>query len=87
MEHVGRHLEKMDPGPEAEDLELRDWMFKEGLLEYTERGWRVQGLGSRRRRGKGKCVKDGGGDGDRDEIGRVEVEEGGEEDAEGEDDV
>ncbi|KAL8965460.1 MAG: hypothetical protein Q9183_003842, partial [Haloplaca sp. 2 TL-2023] len=32
MEHVGRHLEKMDPGPEAEDLELRDWMIKEGVL-------------------------------------------------------
>ncbi|KAL8736081.1 MAG: hypothetical protein Q9181_002567 [Wetmoreana brouardii] len=51
MEHVGRHLEKDgDPGFEEEDLELRDWMIKEKLLERTKEGWKVIGLGARRRR-------------------------------------
>ncbi|KAL3430083.1 hypothetical protein BDV09DRAFT_200004 [Aspergillus tetrazonus] len=31
MEHVARHYEKRDPGPEKEDLPLRDWAEKNGI--------------------------------------------------------
>ncbi|KAI4213031.1 MAG: hypothetical protein LQ351_004375 [Letrouitia transgressa] len=56
MEHVGRHLEKGDV-EEAEDVGLRDYMVKEGLLEQVKGGgWKVFGSGSPRRRGRGsKC--------------------------------
>ena len=76
MEHVGRHLEKEDPGIEVEDLELRDWMVGEKLLVWEQGGYVVTGLGGRRRSGRGN-VKEEVDDGERDGEG--------EEDADGED--
>ncbi|KAL8665322.1 MAG: hypothetical protein Q9202_002373 [Teloschistes flavicans] len=74
MEHVGRHLEKeANPGYEVEDLELRSWMVKEGLLKRDkslESGWRVVGTSGGRRR--------------KVDVRRDDV---GEEDAEGDEDV
>lgn len=50
MEHVGRHLAEGTVGVEVEDLELRDWMLAQGLLEVAEGGWyRVTGTGGKRR--------------------------------------
>ncbi|KAL8842743.1 MAG: hypothetical protein Q9170_000399 [Blastenia crenularia] len=76
MEHVGRHLEKEDPGFEVEDSELREWMVGEGLVVRERGRYVVVGLNGRRRSGRGG-VKDGA-DGD-------EREGEGEEDADGED--
>ena len=80
MEHVGRHLEKGAVGIEVEDLQLRDWMFAESLLERVRGGYRVIGVGGKKR-GRGAYT------------GTVKTEEGvclqtqeeGEEDADGED--
>ncbi|KAL8653276.1 MAG: hypothetical protein Q9226_003912 [Calogaya cf. arnoldii] len=80
MEHVGRHLEKGTVGIEVEDLELREWMLQEGLLECTKSGYRVVGVGGKKR-GRGfysNAVKD-------EEGAVVEMQEDGEEDADGED--
>lgn len=48
MEHVGRHLESGDGDNQAwdEDIGLRDWMAKEGLIEKASEGggWRLVGL-------------------------------------------
>lgn len=77
MEHVGRHLEKGPVGTEVEDLQLRDWMLAEGLLEQVKGEYRVVGVGGKKR-GRGAytgTVKD--------EEGAIV--EGGEEDADGED--
>ncbi|KAL8939483.1 MAG: hypothetical protein Q9216_003335 [Gyalolechia sp. 2 TL-2023] len=77
MEHVGRHLERENPGFEVEDGELRDWMVGEGLCVWEGGQCVVKGLGGRRRAGRGAATGAGGG-------GAVE-EEDGEEDADGED--
>ncbi|KAL9600864.1 MAG: hypothetical protein Q9219_002906 [cf. Caloplaca sp. 3 TL-2023] len=76
MEHVGRHLEKENPGFEVEDLELRDWMVEQGLLVEGNGGYVVTGLNNRRRSGRG-IAKDG--------IEDTERHGDGEEDADGED--
>jgi hypothetical protein len=54
MEHVGRHLEKGEGGgDEDEDVGLREWMRREGLLAPDGPGrWLVVGCGGRKR-GKG----------------------------------
>ncbi|KAL4885203.1 hypothetical protein BJY04DRAFT_180382 [Aspergillus karnatakaensis] len=42
MEHVARHLEKADPGPEREDVPLREWGVRNGVLRWEgERCWLV----------------------------------------------
>lgn len=52
MEHVARHLEQgTAAGEEREDVILREWMVGEGLLERVAGGWKVVGVGGRRRRG------------------------------------
>ncbi|KAL8955871.1 MAG: hypothetical protein Q9193_006425 [Seirophora villosa] len=62
MEHVGRHLEKEggggeeDMGVEVEDVGLRDWMVREGLVSWEKGAWVVVGAGGRRRRGAGVAV-------------------------------
>lgn len=78
MEHIGRHLEKGDPGEEVEDLELREWMLQEGLLTYVKGEYRVVGVGGKRR---GRGAKTGGIREDEALVGEVM----GEEDADGED--
>lgn len=80
MEHVGRHLEKGSVGTEVEDLQLRDWMLAEGLLEQVKGGYRVVGVGGKKR-GRGAYT----GTVKTEEGGFVEAQEGGEEDADGED--
>jgi len=57
MEHVARHMERADLGRAAwaEDLPLRAWLVREGLLRQTGAGgWRLVGLpdeeGAKRRR-------------------------------------
>ncbi|KAL8721151.1 MAG: hypothetical protein Q9225_002109 [Loekoesia sp. 1 TL-2023] len=76
MEHVGRHLEKEDPGSEVEDLELRDWMVKERLVVKKHGRYVVAGLNGRRRSGRGNL---------KEEVAEGERDAEGEEDAEGED--
>ncbi|CAF9908140.1 MAG: hypothetical protein HETSPECPRED_007996 [Heterodermia speciosa] len=72
MEHVGRHLEKQSCEEEEEDVGLREWMVKEGLMFWERGAWRVVGIAEGKKRG-GRAVKAESGPGD------------GEEDAEGED--
>jgi hypothetical protein len=39
MEHVGRHFEREDPaclGDEVEDLALREWGLREGILTFLD---------------------------------------------------
>ncbi|KAL8734002.1 MAG: hypothetical protein Q9166_001763 [cf. Caloplaca sp. 2 TL-2023] len=77
MEHVGRHLEKGTAGTEVEDLELRNWMIEERLLEFVDGNYRVLGVGGKKRGRGASAVK---------EEGVVAEEDGmGEEDADGED--
>ncbi|KAL3473349.1 hypothetical protein BJX99DRAFT_199409 [Aspergillus californicus] len=47
MEHVARHLEKADPGPEREDVPLREWAVAQGILGVDgESGrWKLRSLG------------------------------------------
>lgn len=61
MEHVGRHLEKGDPGTEVEDLALREWMYKEGLISLHRGKWTVVGVGTRRPQRGSKEVEDDSG--------------------------
>ncbi|KAL8781311.1 MAG: hypothetical protein Q9213_006059 [Squamulea squamosa] len=78
MEHVGRHLEKGAPETEVEDLELRDWMVGQGLLELVKGSYRVVGVGSKRRgRGAAGVIQE--------ERAAEEAQEVGEEDADGDD--
>jgi len=47
MEHVGRHLESGHGEKQQwrEDVQLREWMLQEGLIEKAEEGgWRLVGL-------------------------------------------
>ncbi|KAL8760531.1 MAG: hypothetical protein Q9184_003295 [Pyrenodesmia sp. 2 TL-2023] len=83
MEHVGKHLEKEgELGAEVEDVELREWMRREGLIAEERGGWVVAGVGGRRRgRGGGGAVvvvKE-------EEEEEEEVDGEGEADADGED--
>ncbi|KAL8775688.1 MAG: hypothetical protein Q9209_000184, partial [Squamulea sp. 1 TL-2023] len=65
MEHVGRHLEKGDPGVEVEDLELKEWMCKEGLISLDRGEWTIVGTGVRKRpRGSKDAEEDIEGEGD-----------------------
>lgn len=43
MEHVGRHFEKGDASPEGEkeDIALRDWAIKEGIVRRVEGQWKL----------------------------------------------
>ena len=46
MEHVGRHLEKCEKDcNEEEDVVLRNWLIQEGLLEWTNGGGKIVGVG------------------------------------------
>ena len=57
MEHVARHLERGEK-EEEEDVELREWMVREGLIRWVGGGgakggsgggrWRVVGTGKKR---------------------------------------
>jgi len=67
MEHVARHLEQGTAADEErEDVRLQEWMVGEGLLERVGGGWRVVGVGGRRRRGAS------GGKGEEDAVGEEE---------------
>lgn len=47
---MGKHLEKEgDLGAEVEDVELREWMRREGLISQQRGRWIVAGVGGRRR--------------------------------------
>ena len=86
MEHVARHLERGEK-EEEEDVELREWMVKEGLIRWVGGGqreggeggggggggrWRVVGTGKKR-----AGEDDGDGDGDGEDV---DVDAEGEED-------
>jgi hypothetical protein len=47
MEHVGRHFEREDwgcLGEEVEDLALREWGLREGILTFLDRQVRLATL-------------------------------------------
>ncbi|KAL4960886.1 putative C2H2 finger domain protein [Aspergillus stella-maris] len=44
MEHVARHLEKRDPGPEREDEPLRAWAEENGVIRFIKGQWKLSGL-------------------------------------------
>ncbi|KAL4786229.1 hypothetical protein BJX76DRAFT_366081 [Aspergillus varians] len=44
MEHVARHLEKADPGPEKEDIPLRVWADENGIIRFVGGGWKLTAL-------------------------------------------
>ncbi|KAL4980959.1 hypothetical protein BDW66DRAFT_123590 [Aspergillus desertorum] len=44
MEHVARHYEKRDSGPEKEDLPLRNWAEENGIVRCVDGEWRLFGL-------------------------------------------
>ncbi|RDW74551.1 putative C2H2 finger domain protein [Aspergillus mulundensis] len=44
MEHVARHFEKRDPGPEREDLPLRQWAENNGVVRFVDGEWKLASL-------------------------------------------
>jgi hypothetical protein len=44
MEHVARHYEKRDPGPEKEDLPLREWAEENGIVSCVNGEWKLVSL-------------------------------------------
>ncbi|KAL2841927.1 hypothetical protein BJY01DRAFT_256893 [Aspergillus pseudoustus] len=44
MEHVARHFEKGDQGPEEEDVPLREWAAEEGIIRLEKGAWRLTTL-------------------------------------------
>ncbi|KAL2817430.1 hypothetical protein BDW59DRAFT_152625 [Aspergillus cavernicola] len=44
MEHVARHLDNADPGPEREDVPLREWAVDQGILVAVNGEWRLASL-------------------------------------------
>ncbi|KAL2845227.1 hypothetical protein BJY01DRAFT_247813 [Aspergillus pseudoustus] len=44
MEHVSRHIEKGDPGPEEEDPFLRDWALEQGFVRWVDGAWKLTSL-------------------------------------------
>ncbi|KAL4806320.1 hypothetical protein BDV18DRAFT_160389 [Aspergillus unguis] len=44
MEHVARHFEKKDPGPQNEDVPLREWAVKNGVVAWVRGEWRLVSL-------------------------------------------
>ncbi|KAL5048364.1 hypothetical protein BDW71DRAFT_177531 [Aspergillus fruticulosus] len=44
MEHVSRHYEKRDPGPEKEDMPLRQWAEENGIVRCVDGEWRLISL-------------------------------------------
>ncbi len=73
MEHVARHLEQGTAAePEREDIALRDWMLAQGLLQRVGSGWRVVGVGGRRRRGASGVMGEVDADGEEDAVGEDE---------------
>ncbi|KAL4741257.1 hypothetical protein BDV11DRAFT_183719 [Aspergillus similis] len=44
MEHVARHYEKRDPGPEKEDLPLRTWAEENGIVRCVDGEWKLVSL-------------------------------------------
>ena len=77
MEHVGKHLERGEVlGTEREDVGLREWMVKEGLMALEKGTWKVVGCGGRRK-GRGASGGVAGGevrDAEGDEDGEGEEE-------------
>ena len=71
MEHVGRHLERQTMEGEDEDVGLREWMVKEGLLSQEKGGaWRVVGVAEgKKQAGRGTKGEKGASDGDEDAEG------------------
>ncbi|KAL2794134.1 hypothetical protein BJX66DRAFT_338119 [Aspergillus keveii] len=41
MEHVSRHIEKGDPGPEEEDPFLREWALEQGFVRWVDGAWKL----------------------------------------------
>ena len=71
MEHVGRHLERQTMEGEDEDVGLREWMVKEGLLTREKGGaWRVVGVAEGKKQvGRGTKGGKGASDGEEDAEG------------------
>ncbi|KAL3459821.1 hypothetical protein BJX64DRAFT_196421 [Aspergillus heterothallicus] len=44
MEHVSRHIEKGDPGPEEEDRYLRDWALEQGFVRWVDGAYKLTSL-------------------------------------------
>ncbi|KAL2810191.1 hypothetical protein BJX63DRAFT_434474 [Aspergillus granulosus] len=44
MEHVSRHIEKGDPGPEEEDPFLREWALEQGFVRWVDGAWKLTSL-------------------------------------------
>ncbi|KAL2838952.1 hypothetical protein BJX68DRAFT_202785 [Aspergillus pseudodeflectus] len=44
MEHVARHFEKGDAGPEEEDVPLREWAVEQGIIRFEKGTWKLAGL-------------------------------------------
>ncbi|BCS30070.1 putative C2H2 finger domain protein [Aspergillus puulaauensis] len=44
MEHVARHYEQADPGPEKEDLPLREWALENGVIVHVNGEWKLASL-------------------------------------------
>ena len=58
MEHVGRHLEQGNLGEEVEDVDLREWMRKEGLITWENGMWVVAGTMEKKQRRGTKGTKE-----------------------------
>ena len=56
MEHVGRHLERGEK-EEDEDIELKEWMINEGLMDWDEvkKKWEVKGAKKQQEAGYELC--------------------------------
>ncbi|KAL2860918.1 putative C2H2 finger domain protein [Aspergillus lucknowensis] len=44
MEHVARHFEKADPGPQEEDVPLREWAAEQGIIRFVNGAWKLATL-------------------------------------------
>lgn len=44
MEHVARHYEQADLGPEKEDLPLREWAHENGVIVHVKGEWKLASL-------------------------------------------
>ncbi|PTU20003.1 hypothetical protein P175DRAFT_0509964 [Aspergillus ochraceoroseus IBT 24754] len=44
MEHVAKHFEEADPGPEVEDVHLREWAVAQGIVGFADGQWTLTSL-------------------------------------------